>query len=115
MERTGNAEEWGRQKVSHIHDLLNLLKSISRNENVTTMEDFIIKTQGEAGGIQMSDLFQTYWNKGHTEGISIGRTEGISFATKVMASLYEQGREADIKRALTDSAYFQQLLAEYQS
>jgi len=36
MERTGNAEEWGRQKVSHIHDLLNLLKSISRNENVTT-------------------------------------------------------------------------------
>jgi len=63
----------------------------------------------------VSDLFQTYWDKGHTEGISIGRTEGISFATKVMASLYEQGREADIKRALTDSAYFQQLLAEYQS
>ena len=85
MERTGNAEDWGRQKVSHIHDLLNLLKSISRNENVTTMEDFIIKTQGEARDIQMSDLFQTYWDKGHTEG--------ISFATKVMASLYERCRD----------------------
>ena len=86
----------------------------------------------------MSGLFQTYWNKGvqqglsqglsqgisqgrtegisigRTEGISIGRTEGINSMTALMSSLYAQGRDADVKRAFTDSAYLQELLANYQ-
>ena len=69
----------------------------------------------------MSGLFQTYWNKGHDEGIALGvqqgisqgRTEGINSMTALMSSLYAQGRDEDVKRAFTDSAYLQELLANY--
>ena len=122
-ERTSNVEDWDEQKVEHIHELINLLRSISDNEILkrTEIEDFIIQTQQETGGVKMSGLFQTYWNKGVqqglSQGLSQGRTEGISIATNrmtaLMSSLYAQGRDADVKRAFTDSAYLQQLLAEY--
>lgn len=130
-ERTGNVEDWDKQKVEHIHELINLLRSISDNEILkrTEIEDFIIQTQQKTGGVKMSGLFQTYWNKGHdegialgvqkgisqgrTEGISIGRTEGINSMTALMSSLYAQGRDEDVKRAFTDSAYLQELLANY--
>ena len=54
---------------------------------------------------------------GRNEGITLGEQRGIAFATNrmtsIMASLYAQGRDADVKRAMTDSAYLQQLIAEY--
>ena len=52
---------------------------------------------------------------GRTEGISIGRSAGINSMTSLMSRLYAEGRDADVKRAMTDSAYLAELLATYDS
>lgn len=65
----------------------------------------------------MTGIFKQARIDGRNEGISIGfskgRSEGISSMTSLMSSLYAQGRDADVKRAMTDSAYLQELLAAY--
>ena len=81
------------------------------------MEDFVYETQRVKGGTKVIDIFRQNYNKGialgRNEGISIGRNEGISSMTAVMSRLFAQGRDADVKRAMTDSAYLQELLAQY--
>ena len=52
-------------------------------------------------------------NKGRSEGLTEGRTEGISQMQNALANLYAQGREEDVKRALTDSAFLAELLSSY--
>ena len=96
-ERTGNVENWDRLKLKHIHEVLNLLQSISHNDVFSKMEDFIEQTQSQTGGIQMSEFVQNWINK--------GRSEGINSMTSLMSRLYAEGRDSDVKRAMTDSAY----------
>ena len=128
-ERVGNVKNWGRQKLFHIHELLNLLKSISHDETFTKMEDFIVQTQSEKGGIQVSEFVQKWFNQGRNEGIALGRNEGIALGRNegialgrnegissmqaIMSKLYAEGRDADVKRAFTDSTYLAQLLSDY--
>ena len=56
-------------------------------------------------------------SEGLTEGLNkgrtVGRTEGISQMQNALANLYAQGREEDVKRALTDSAFLAELLSSY--
>ena len=63
----------------------------------------------------MFDVLQYTMDKkfelGEEQGFAIGRNEGISQMQTVLANLYAQGRESDIKRALTDSEYLAELLA----
>ena len=113
-ERTGNVENWDRQKLAHIHAVLDLLQSISHDDIFTKMEDFIVQTQRARGGVEVSEFVQKWLNQGRNEGISIGRNEGILSMTALMSSLYAQGRDADVKKAMTDSAYLKELMANYQ-
>ena len=39
--------------------------------------------------------------------------EGILSMTALMSSLYAQGRDADVKKAMTDSAYLKELMEEF--
>ena len=52
---------------------------------------------------------------GRREGVALGEQRGISSMQAALSALYAQGREADVKRALTDSAYLAELLAAYQN
>ena len=111
--RTGKVENWSPQKLTHIHEILNLFQVISDEEISAEMENFVYETQ-KKGGTAMTGIFKQARIDGRNEGISIGRSEGISSMTSLMSSLYAQGRDADVKRAMTDSAYLQELLAAYE-
>ena len=67
----------------------------------------------------MTGIFKQARIDGRNEGISLGfskgRSEGISSMTSLMSRLYAEGRDEDVKRAMTDSAYLQELLAAYDS
>ncbi len=64
----------------------------------------------------MSKFVQKMITRGRNEGITIGRNEGISFATdrmtKLMNTLYSQGRDNDVKKAFSDKLYLQKLFEE---
>ena len=131
--RVGEVQEWEAQKIKYVEEICDLLKAVSHDDIFDSMKDFIIETQREKGGFQMSEFVQKMITRGRNEGIALGRNEGIvlgrnegitlgeqrgiAFATNrmtsIMTSLYAQGRDADVKRAMTDSAYLQQLIAEY--
>jgi hypothetical protein len=51
----------------------------------------------------------------HSEkGFALGEQRAISSMQAALSALYAQGREDDVKRALTDSAYLAELLSAYQ-
>ena len=51
---------------------------------------------------------------GRKEGVALGEQRAISSMQAALLALYAQGREDDVKRALTDSAYLAELLSAYQ-
>ena len=59
----------------------------------------------------MFDVFQATMDK----GFALGRSEGINDMASLMARLYEQGRDEDMKRAFRDKAYLMRLLSEQAS
>ena len=52
----------------------------------------------------MFDVFQATMDKGFEKGINV--------MASLMARLYEQGRDEDMKRAFRDKAYLMRLLSE---
>lgn len=119
--RVGEAQEWERQKIEYVEEICDLLKAISNDDIFDGMRDFIVETQREKGGFQMSEFVQKMISRGRNEGIPIGiergRSEGIAFATNrmtsLMTALYSKGRDDDVKRAFSDSAYMEQLYSEF--
>lgn len=116
--RTGKIENWSPQKLKHIHEILNLFQVISDEDISSEMENFVYETQKKGGSV-MTGIFKQARIDGRNEGISLGfskgRSEGISSMTSLMSRLYAEGRDEDVKRAMTDSAYLQELLAAYDS
>ena len=51
--------------------------------------------------------------EGRKEGRAEGRDEGLDIMTALMARLFADGREDDLRRATTDPAYRDALLGEY--
>lgn len=112
--RTGKIENWSPQKLKHIHEILNLFQVISDEDISSEMENFVYETQKKGGSV-MTGIFKQARIDGRNEGISLGFSEGISSMTSLMSRLYAEGRDEDVKRAMTDSAYLQELLAAYDS
>ena len=79
--------------------------------------------QSEKGGVNVCEFVQKMKNEGRLEGVLVGRREGVALGEQrgissmqaALSALYAQGREADVKRALTDSAYLAELLVAYQN
>ena len=131
--RTGEAEDWERQKIAYVEEIVDLLKAISNDDIFETMTDFIIETQQKQGGVQMSDFVQKMISRGRTEGMTLGRNEGILLgrnegmtmgrnegrsegihtAAAVFSKLFAQGRARDAERAANDSTYLEHLMAEF--
>jgi len=110
--------EGSEKKIKHIEEILDLFKYLSGNSRFDEIKAHIQSLSIDVkGGIKMFDVLQATMDKkfalGRSEGFSLGRSEGIAEMQTALAKLYAQGRESDIKRALTDSAYLSELLSTY--
>ena len=132
--RTGQVQEWSRQKLKYVSQIIDLMRVISDDEIFDNMAEFIEESQREKGGVSVCEFVQRMRNEGvligKSEGIALGRKEGIALGISegialgeqkaissmqsVLSALYAQGKEDEIKRALTDSAYLSELIAKYQ-
>ena len=99
--------EGSQKKIDHIEEILDLFKYLSGNsrfdEIKATLQSLATDTRGD---IKMFDVLQATMDK----KFALGRDEGIAEMQAALAKLYAQGRETDIKRALTDSEYLSVLL-----
>ena len=81
------------------------------------MESYILETQEKKGGVRVNEFVQKMISKGRSEGRSEGRNEGILLAANrmsaIMSGLYAEGRDEEVKKALSDSAYLEKLIREY--
>ena len=130
--------EGSQKQINHIEEILDLFKYLSGNSRFDEIKASIHSLQAVSkGGVKMFDVLQYTMdkkfalgeqkgfslglskglteglNKGRSEGLTEGRTEGISQMQNALANLYAQGREEDVKRALTDSAFLAELLSSY--
>ena len=109
--RLKTAYEGSQKKVDHIEAILDLFKALSGNARFDEIKANIISAAEMQGGIKMFDVFQATMDK----GFALGRSEGINDMASLMARLYEQGRDEDMKRAFRDKAYLMRLLNEQAS
>jgi len=96
--------EGSQKKVDHIEAILDLFKALSGNARFDEIKANIISAAEMQGGIKMFDVFQATMDKGFEKG--------INDMASLMARLYEQGRDEDMKRAFRDKAYLMRLLSE---
>ena len=133
--RTGAVEDWTRQELTHVHEIMELLRVISNDDVFTRLERDIAQTQQAQGGVNMCDFVQKIRTEGialgrtegiavgerrgialgRTEGITLGRTEGETTMMSLFSKLFAEGRIGDAQKASTDRAYLRQLLDEYQN
>ena len=125
--------EGSERELQHITEMLELFRAISGDESFKTIENEILNTKKEKGGIKMYDVFRAVKDEGialgrnegialgRNEGIALGRNEGIALGRNeertsllsLFAALYAAGRADDVRRATSDQAYLQKLLDEY--
>lgn len=131
--RTGKADEWSRQKILYVSEIVDLLRVLSNDEIFSDMENFILETQSEKGGLQVNEFVQKIKNEGRSEGFSLGRSEGFSLGRNegfalgqregvtlgqnnilsLFSKLYALGRGSDVERATTDKKYLSELMKEF--
>ena len=135
--RTGEAEDWTRQKLRYVSEIIDLFRVISDDEIFDTMADFIEETQTEKGGVNVCEFIQRMKNEGialgekrgftlgrnegftlgRNEGFTLGRNEGFTLGENgvlsLFSKLYAAGREADVRRATTDREYLHTLMQEF--
>ena len=123
--RTGKADEWSRQKILYVSEIVDLLRVLSNDEIFSDMENFILETQSEKGGLQVNEFVQKIKNEGRSEGFSLGRSEGFALGQRegvtlgqnnilsLFSKLYALGRGSDVERATTDKKYLSELMKEF--
>ena len=99
--RTGKVEDWSRQKILYVSEILDLMRVISDDEIFDNMEDFIRETQRVEGGIKVNEFVQQMKEQGENNVLNL------------FSKLYEEGRMNDVQKAITDRTYLKQLQAEF--
>ena len=124
--RTGKTEDWTRQKIEYVSEIIDLLKVISDDEIFDDMADFIIEEQRKKGGVNVCEFVQKIKNEGRNEGIVLGRNEGIVLGRNegiargeknvlsLISKLYAAGRGSDVERIANDYEYLKQVMHEFQ-
>ena len=85
--RTGQVQEWSRQKLKYVSEIIDLMRVISDDNIFDDMADFIEETQREKGGVNVCEFVQKMKNEGRSEGFSLGRKEGFSLGRSEGISL----------------------------
>ena len=122
--RTGHVEDWSRQKLKYVSEIIDLMRVISDDVIFDDMAAFIEKTQSEKGGVNVCEFVQRMKNEGISEGLLQGRTEGLLQGRKegivlerdnifsLFSRLYAEGRNSDVERATKDRDFLNALLSE---
>ena len=126
--RTEKPFHGSRRKLKHAFEVIDMLRAMSGNEGAfrTIVPELKKMIENDKGGdvnmcdpIQMAldESFSKGLRSGRKEGRSEGRMQGVAIATdnitSLFATLYSQGRDADVKKATSDRAYLNKLMAEY--
>ena len=85
--RTGQVQEWSRQKLKYVNEIIDLMRVISDDDIFDNMAEFIEETQREKGGVSVCEFVQKMKNEGRSEGFSLGRSEGIFLQAKKSARI----------------------------
>ena len=114
--RTGHVEDWSRQKLKYVSEIIDLMRVISDDVIFDDMAAFIEKTQSEKGGVNVCEFVQRMKNEGISEGLLQGRREGIVLERdnifSLFSRLYAAGRNSDVERATKDRDFLNALLSE---
>ena len=91
-----------------------LLKVLSGETDIESVEKWMEENQvREEDEITVCELFDQYVRQGRAEGEKKGIEKGIekgeSRLAKLVQALMEEGREEDLRRALSDRSFRQQL------
>lgn len=108
--RTGKIENWSRQKLEHTHEILDLLRVISNDTIFMQMEDFIVQTNEEQGGVEMCEFVQKMKN----EGYAAGKIETENSILSLFSKLIAAGKTEEMKKATADREYLKKLMDEWQ-
>ena len=112
--RIGQAENWSRQKLKYVSEIIDLMRVISDDDIFDNMAEFIEDTQSEKGGVNVCEFVQKMKNEGvllgRREGFSIGRNEERNNIFALFSKLYAEGRSADVERATKDKNYLNALM-----
>ena len=119
--QTGKADEWSRQKILYVSEIVDLLRVLSNDEIFSDMENFILETQSEKGGLQVNEFVQKIksegFSLGRNEGFALGQREGVTLRQNnilsLFSKLYALGRGSDVERATTDKKYLSELMKEF--
>ena len=116
--RIGQAENWSRQKLKYVSEIIDLMRVISDDDIFDDMAEFIEDTQSKKGGVNVCEFVQKMKNEGRNEGVLLGRREGFSIGRNeernnifaLFSKLYAEGRSADVERATKDKNYLNALM-----
>lgn len=68
------------------------------------------RQNNKKGGINMDDVLRRIMDEGHTEWFN----RGVNDTTALFSKLFSLGRDADVKKATSDHAYLNKLMADFQ-
>ena len=111
--RTKELFRGSRRRLRHAFETLDLLRVISGGDKLfNDIEPKLIRMiqYNKKGGINMDDVLRRIMDEGHTEWFN----RGVNDTTALFSKLYSLGRDADVKKATSDRAYLNKLMAEFQ-
>ena len=102
------------RKIVHKGALIRMLKVLSGETDIESVEKWMEENQvREEDEITVCELFDQYVRQGRAEGEKKGIEKGIekgeSRLAKLVQALMEEGRDEDLRRALSDRSFRQQL------
>ena len=109
------------RKIKHKAALIKMIKVLSGETDTEDVEKWM-EEQGirEEDELTVCELFDQYVRQGRIEGIAAGRTEGIAVGriegenrfARLVQELMDGGRNEDLKKAVSDQSYREQLYME---
>ncbi|MBQ7167949.1 MAG: hypothetical protein IJR93_13505, partial [Treponema sp.] len=110
--RVNKDYEPSRETIRHVHEVLQLMRVLSGNRQFEDAQNSVHECDTERGGPSMYNVLAKMQRESRNEGRNEGRGEGRVSVQTLMSRMFSEGRVDDLRRASTDSAYLNQLLAE---
>lgn len=101
------------RKIAHKAALIRMIITLSGEPCTENIETWL-KQHGirEEEELTVCELFDQYIRQGKIEGKTEGRAEGENRLAKLVQVLMDNGRNEDLKKALSDQSYREQLYME---
>ena len=101
------------RKIVHKAALIRMIKVLSGETDTGDIEKWM-KERGirEEDEVTVCELFDQYVRQGRAEGEAKGRAEGENRFARLVKILMEDGRNEDLKKAVSDHVYREQIYTE---